>query len=106
MKTSSTPCSPISARTESKCRLPPCEYAWPLARSTDNNCLCWLCSTGFEFEEGNDGEVIVSKVRKRSLASKVEHACEGMILYSLTSGSGRKKKTILIEDGTPSTCSQ
>ena len=79
-------------------------YGGHASARTDNNCL--LCSTGFEFEEGDDGEVIVSRIRKRSLASKVEHACEGMILYSLTSGSGRKKKTILIEDGTPSTCSQ
>eukprot|EP01045_Picozoa_sp_COSAG04_P047801 COSAG04_NODE_18026_length_453_cov_0.649718_2_plen_49_part_01 len=42
-------------------------YGGHASARTDNNCL--LCSTGFEFEEGDSGEVIVSKIRKRSLAS-------------------------------------
>ena len=47
----------------------------------------------------------MNKIKKRSMGSKVEHACEGMILYALTSGTGRNKETILIEDGTATTCS-
>jgi hypothetical protein len=49
---------------------------------------------GFEFEQGPDDEVVVKKVKKKSAAADVEHACEGMILrcYETRSGSRWKKK--------------
>ena len=48
--------------------------------------------TGFDFEEDSAGLVMVRRIRPKSLAAAVPHACEGMTVVRIQSGRGKERE--------------